>query len=176
MLYQESHLTWAYQRKAYLWIHFSPHNLLLTIVWMSHSRTINSKINSLHKRCLRVIYKNKTLSFEELLGKDMSVSIPTRNLQMLATKMLKVYRSMSTPITCEIFNRQEINHELCNFARFSVPYEKSVHHGAESTSNLGPKIWEIVPNETKELAIKKWKPSNHPCRLCKEYLLNIGFL
>ena len=50
-------------------------------------------------------YNDKTSSFEVLLEKDRSVSKQTRNLQILATKMFKVYRYMSTPITCEIFNR-----------------------------------------------------------------------
>ena len=49
---------------------------------------------------------------------------------------------------------------------------------------LGPKIWESVPNDLKrkesvssfKTAIKKWKPEQCPCRLCKTYLQNIGYL
>ena len=65
--------------------------------------------------------------------------------------MFKVYRNMS-PFIFEIFNRSEINYELHNFAQVSLPYAKTVHHRTESISYLGPKIWEIVPNEIKELA------------------------
>ena len=38
--------------------------------------------------------------------------------------MLKVYRNISSPIICEIFNWREIDHELRNFAKFSVAYVK----------------------------------------------------
>ena len=53
---------------------------------------------------------------------------------------------------------------------------RSVFHGSESISYLGPKIWDIVPLELKELTtavafkngIKEWKPKNCPCRLCRK--------
>ena len=69
-----------------------------------------------------MIYNDKTSSFEELLEKDRSVSIHTRNLQILAREMFKVLRNMSPPIICEIFNGHEINYESRNFVQFSVPY------------------------------------------------------
>ena len=60
------------------------------------------------KRCLRLPYNDKTSSFEELLEKYSSVSIHIRNVQILATEMFKVYRNMSPPTICKIFNRREI--------------------------------------------------------------------
>jgi len=60
-----------------------------------------------------------------------------------------------------------------------------VTHGTESILYfIGPKIWELVPDEIKnmksvdsfKLAIKKWKPENCPCRNCKVYLAGVGFL
>ena len=45
-------------------------------------------------------------------------------------------------------------------------------------------IWQLVPFEFKDLntvsafkpAIRKWKPNNCPCRLCKRYIGNVGFI
>ena len=53
-----------------------------------------------------------------------------------------------------------------------------------SVRYLGSKLWEIIPAYTKELdttdkftiAIKNWKPEFCPCRLCRVYLQNIGYL
>ena len=56
---------------------------------MCHSRGNNKKINRLHERYLRIIYNNKLLSFNELLGKYSSVSIHVRNFQVLATEIYK---------------------------------------------------------------------------------------
>lgn len=130
-----------------------------------------------------MIYKDKTSSFEELLQKDRSVSIHTISLKILATQMFKVYKNVSSPIICEVFNRREINYELCTFVQFSVPYVKGLYHGTEKISCLSPKTWEIFPNKNKQLAflnsfknaIKKWKPSNCSCKLCDKYVQIVGF-
>ena len=38
---------------------------------MFHNRTLNNKINKLHERALRLVYKNDDLSFQELLDADL---------------------------------------------------------------------------------------------------------
>ena len=60
------------------------------LIWMFHSRIINNKINRLHERCLRLLYGDKSSSFEKLSEQDKSVTIHTRNLHILATEMFKV--------------------------------------------------------------------------------------
>ena len=61
----------------------------------------------------------------------------------------------------------------------------SAFHGSESISYLGPKIWDTVPLELKELTsvtipykngIKGWKLENCSCRLCKKYVIRIQFI
>ena len=63
------------------------------LIWMLHSRRLNNKINKLHERALRLVYKNKTLSFVELLIMDNSFTVHHRNLQKLAIEMYKVKNS-----------------------------------------------------------------------------------
>ena len=60
------------------------------LIWMFHSRALNKKLNRLHERALRAVYKDKTLTFSELLEKDKSFTIHDRNLQKLAIEMYKV--------------------------------------------------------------------------------------
>ena len=60
----------------------------------------------------------------------------------------------------------------------------STSHGLESIRILGPKIWDLLPNEMKLVEninsfkekIKKWKVVNCPCRLCKVYVRGVGYL
>ena len=48
---------------------------------MFHSGTLNNKINRLHEKDLRRVYRNKiSLSFEDLLIKDEIANIQQRNL------------------------------------------------------------------------------------------------
>ena len=55
------------------------------LVWMFYSKKIHNRINKLHERALRVVYKDDDdLTFEELLVKDNSFNVHDRNLQKLA--------------------------------------------------------------------------------------------
>ena len=60
------------------------------LIWMSHNRTLHNKINRLHERALRIVYRNDELTFNELLDLDNTVTTHHRNLQRLATLMFKV--------------------------------------------------------------------------------------
>ena len=52
-----------------------------------------------------------------------------------------------------------------------------MYNGTETLSFLGPRIWEIVPDQIKKgnnleelkFKIKLWNPENCPCRLCKKF-------
>ena len=52
-----------------------------------HGFKSNTKLNSLHERCLRLIYKNKRSSYEEILEKYGFDSIHHRNIQVLAAEI-----------------------------------------------------------------------------------------
>ena len=60
-----------------------------SLCWMFHSRTLNNRINDLHFRVLRLIYKDDSFSFNELLKKDGSVRIHHRNVQKLGIELYK---------------------------------------------------------------------------------------
>ena len=57
------------------------------LTWMFHDRRENHKINRLHKRALRNVYKDDISSFDELLIKDKSFRIHNRNIQSLAIEL-----------------------------------------------------------------------------------------
>ena len=151
---------------------------------MCHSRENYRKIKRLHERCLKTTYNDKQSSFNELLEKDGSASIHELNLQVLATEMYKISNGLSTPLMKDIFPINRNPYNLRQNSQFSRPRINTVYNGTESISNLGPKIWDLVPSNLKEIgeldklkkSIKQWKPENFPCRLCKLFVQNVGFL
>ena len=134
------------------------------LVWKCHSRTMNNKINHLHEDVIRVIYKDKISSFNELLERDRSIQIHNSNLQILSTEIFKVYNNIAPAIFTEIFNKRNPNYRLRHTSLFSIPLVRSVYNGTESLSLLSPNIWDIVPTELKEVktlsafksGIKNW--------------------
>ena len=154
------------------------------LIWMCHNRTTNRKINRLHERCLPMIYNDKQSPFKILSEKDSSVSIHDRNIQCLATEMYKISNGLSPPIVSNIFTQKYCHpYNLRLNSQFSRPLVRSVFHGTESISYLGPVIWYILPDSYKSIPnfsvfknrIKKWKLENWPCRLCKTYIFRLAF-
>ena len=138
----------------------------------------------MHERALRITYKDKSSTFQELLEKGNSVSIHHRNVQKLAIEIYKVLHGSSPPILHDIFVPVSRPY---NFRRNDTLQRRrvnSVRHGTESVSFLGPKIWDLVPSDIilwQSLSIfkrkiKKWVPLQCPCRLCKIYLQHVGFI
>ena len=46
-------------------------------------------VNQLHEGALRIVYKDKKTTYDELLQKDNSVKVHYRNLQFPSTEILK---------------------------------------------------------------------------------------
>ena len=153
------------------------------LIWMCHSRLLNNRINRLHERSLRIVYRDNLSSFDDLLSRDKSVSVHHKNLQILATELFKVKSGMAPSFMNEIFKLKE--NVTYNSKQVFVTHNiRTVHRGTETLSHLGPAIWLIIPDDIKKsksviefkYKIKSWKPKECPCRLCKVYITGIGFL
>ena len=117
---------------------------------MCHSRTMNNKMNRLHERCLRIAYRQDII-FKKLLEKGGSVTVHTRDVQTLATEMFKVYKNLSPAIIADLFHVRQNNYNFRHGSCFAIPNVKFMCHGTESLSNLGPRIWNFVPDKLKQL-------------------------
>ena len=74
------------------------------LVWMSHSRGLNKRINKIDEKSLRLVYNDNISSFNELPVKDNCVTIHDRNLQVLATEIFKAINDISPTIMKNIFD------------------------------------------------------------------------
>ena len=81
-----------------------------SLIWMCYNRTYYNKLNTLHERCARLIYNDRSSSFEELLLKDKSVSTHHKNIHALAIEMFKVYTKTSPEIMQEVFQIKDRGH------------------------------------------------------------------
>ena len=154
------------------------------LIWMCHSRSSNRRINKLHERALRLVYNDNLSSFETLLEKSGSVKIHHKNLQQLAIEIYKALNNLSSSLMSELFTFKHDCYNLRAGKKLDSNNIKTVNYGTESISYLAPKICELVPNEIKKSnslnvfkrKIKTWIPVSCPCRICKIYVSNLGFL
>ena len=154
------------------------------LIWMFCSRALNTRMNKIHERALRIVYKDYTSSFYYLLDKDESVSIHIKNLQKLVIEIFKMKQDDSQEILKTIFKTSENKYSLRRNTIFSSRNIRTEHFGIETLSHLGSKLWPQVPNSIKSSPslsifknkIKKWKPEKCPCKLCKIFVPNLGYL
>jgi len=154
------------------------------LVWMFHSRTVNNRINKLHERALRLVYKNSDLSFEELLELDNSKTVHQKNLQRLAIEMYKVKNNISPLPMQELFIENNNPHDLRNRRLWDIPKVRTVAFGTETIRFRGPKVWEALPTNIKNAEtlsafkskLKDLRSIECSCRLCKPFIPNLGFL
>ena len=145
------------------------------LVWTFCSKTSNEIINKLHERSLRILYKDDSASFKELLTKDNSVTVHIRNIRLLAIDMYKVKNGLAVDLISNLFPRNEHRYGLRNAKYFKRPNSNTTHWGTESLLNIGPQIWDIVPPRIKALStlksfkinINSWVPDNCPAEFAK---------
>ena len=98
--------------------------------------------------------------------------------------MFKVKNNIAPEIMKELFAPKMSPNKFHNNNSFKRRGVNFVWHGTKPASYLGLKIWDLLPNEIKEFEslspfkfkIKKWVPEGYPCRICKIYLGQVGFL
>ena len=105
-------------------------------------------------------------------------------MKILETEIYKVRNHLGPEIMKDIFHFVQKPYNLRNDSTLQRQRNRTVYFGPESISCLASKIWEIVPCEIKNaksldiftVKIKLWKTDKCPCRICKRYVDNVGFV
>ena len=98
--------------------------------------------------------------------------------------MLTVKNNIAPEIMKELFAPKMSPYDLRNNNLFIRRRVNSLWHSTELLSYLGPKIWDLIPNEIREseslnafkFKIKRWVPEGFPCRICKIHLGQVRFI
>ena len=154
------------------------------LVWMFHGREINRKINHIHERSLRIVYRDYNSSFKDLLKKDNSVCIHHRNIQSLAFELFKVKENLFNTIMSDIFPTRVVNYNLRSQTDFLRSTVNTTKFGLNSLRHFASKVWSMIPIEIKNSStveifkskISKWEPNDCDCKLCQDYLHRIGYV
>ena len=147
------------------------------------SRTSNM-INKLHERSLRIILNDYSSGFDILLGNNNDICNHHRNIQALLIEVFKIKNELAPPIMESISNQRFNTYNLKNFQEFATERKRTVSYGLETLSYRYPQLWSLLPESLKEMNsfsqfkrnIKHWICRDCPCRLCKVYIQNLGFL
>ena len=151
---------------------------------MFHSRKLNVRINRLHERALRVLYRDFDSSFEELLRRDSYTTLHQGNLQKLITEMFKVKTGIALELMKGIFKFTDVPYNLRNQSKCNRSIPCTERYGIETASSIGPKLWDKASTEIKnsksleefKVRIKGWVPKNCLYKICKLFIKHAGYL
>ena len=84
----------------------------------------------------------------------------------------------------EIFPQRNPPNNMRNTNTFLLPKVHTVNYGTETVRYRGQCMWHSLPQEIKDTdsvqqfknKIKFWKNGDCDCRLCKQYISQLGFL
>ena len=115
----------------------------LPLVWMFHSRTLNSWINKLKERASCLVYNDSSSSFSELLQKDDCFTIPHQNIQKPAIEIYKVKHHEVPKCMSELFSQVNLSYNLrkdTKFCSYNVKIEKTVKKYRDTTISRTDKV------------------------------------
>ena len=76
------------------------------LIWIFHGRYVNTIVNKIHERALRIVYKDTHADYEALLKLDNAVSVHQRNLQYLTTEIYKAKDSLNPSFMKELLSQE----------------------------------------------------------------------
>ena len=84
----------------------------------------------------------------------------------------------------ELFEKRNLNCNLRSQTDFSLHSANTIAYGLKSLEYFAGKVWSIVPFEIRNAIsleefsakIKSWRPENCPCRVCLNYIHQVGYI
>ena len=154
------------------------------LTWMFCSRTSNNMIKKIHEWALILILNDHTSDFDTLLQNNSDTCNHHRNIQILMVEIYKIKNNLNPSIMDFVFERRNNKYNLRTFQEFATKRKRIVKMGLETLNYRSPQLCSILPENLRQInslaqieeSVRKWDCIDCPCRLCKLYLPNIGFL
>ena len=108
-------------------------------------KTLYYKIEKIHHRTLKVIYR----SYENILLESSSVSVHQRHLSFLVTEIYKGTTQINPNFTWPYFIYNIITYNLRKGPIIYLPSPQSTYYGTNSVHFRGSLIWNNLPRDIK---------------------------
>ena len=107
-------------------------------------KTLNSKIQKIHHRTLKVVYGIGD-SYKNLLLRSNSVSIHQRHLQFLVTEIFKSISQINPEFMWSLFKPKKLSYNLRKVPILNLPRTQSTFYGTNAIHFRVSLIWNNLP-------------------------------
>ena len=115
------------------------------VVLIFYNQKLGNHINPIHKRALRIEYRDHNSTFAELFSKDNSFKIHEQNSQNLLIEIFKVNAEPAVKIMNDVFDIIECPYLLRNELRFKHQNIRTVRLELKQLLELAPGCGTICP-------------------------------
>ena len=146
------------------------------------SKKSTKKINAVHERSLRIIRNNCESLYPLLLEETHQTTFHQRCINYLKIEVYKYLNGHSPDIMNDIFELRENTYNLRNFHIFHTENPSSLKPGFDAIPYRASQLWQRVPTDGAasltlfKNRIKNWKCEDCPCRSCKVFIQNVGYI
>ena len=172
------------QKEILLSAFINSHFSYCPLIWMFCSKKSTKKINAVHERSLRITLKDYESPYTSLLEEAHQITFHQRCINSLMIEVYKYLKGHSPDIMNDIFKLRKNEYNLRNFHIFQTENPRSLKYGLDAIPYRASQLWQQVPTDIPEAAslalfknrIKTWKCEDCPCRSCKIFIQNVGYI
>ena len=150
------------------------------IIWHFCGKASQVKMEKLQKRALQIVLHDYQSDYCSLLNEVQRPSLYSGRLKTIALETYKIINNISPSFLYELFTRNEVPYGLRDSNRLVIPKTRTVKFGQNSLRYQGAKIWNLLPNDIKEIgdlasfkyALDKWPGITCACGDCITCTIN----
>ena len=134
---------------------------------------------------LHLYTKKMMRPIKQIIALSVCCPVCQRSFERILPKQIGSYKVEYNILPCpiaEFISKRDIHYKMREVSDFERKRHNKVLCGSETSRILDPKIWDLIPNDIKlasslfKSLIKKWAIQSCLCRLCIDYIPNLGFL
>jgi len=128
------------------------------LVYHVSSKGSSLKMERLLERGIRLVLNDFSSNINSMMTKSNVSSLFCSRVRLLAVFVFKVINNMLPQIPTDLFQRKDVPYGLRKSIILVQPTYSTKTYGFNSLSYLGAKLWNLLPNECKELkSVNKFK-------------------
>ena len=155
-----------------------------SLIWMFCSKKSTKKINAVHERSLRIILNDYEPPYTLFLEEAHQITFHQRCINFLMIEAYKYLNGHLPDNMNDIFKLRGNMYKLRNFHIFETENPRSLKYGLDAIRYHASQLWQQVPIDIREAVslalfknrIKTWKCEDCPCRSCKIFIQNVGYI
>ena len=145
------------------------------LVWHACGAKNTHKLEKLQERALRFVYLDTDSNYNELLDRADLATLHLGRMRTLATEVYKSIHKLNPPYIQDLYKPKITTHNLRAQNNLHIPRVNSTTYGLHSSSYLGAKIWNELPQNIKSAVnlssfrklVKTWSGENCRCAYCR---------